>query len=119
MNSSFSVPSQFRSRSSRSGYFFASGDVQLVDPLVDRPPPRLDHSRRGDFELGLIHVVEEGEKLVILSLRDRVELVVVALAQPIVRPRNTVPVVLTRSTTDSTRNCSMSIPPSWLIGVLR
>ena len=25
------------------------------------------------------------------------------------------PVVLTRSTTDSTRNCSTSMPPSWLI----
>ena len=29
------------------------------------------------------------------------------------------PVVLTRSTTDSTRNCSRSMPPSWLISVLR
>ena len=39
--------------------------------------------------------------------------------QPIVRPSQTDAVVFTRSMTDSTRNCSTSIPPSWLIGVLR
>ena len=44
-------------------------------------------------------VVEEGEELVILLLRDRVELVVVTLAQPTVRPSKAVAVVFTRSTT--------------------
>ena len=75
---------------------------------------------RGELELGLVDVVEEGEELVILALRDRVVLVVVALgsSRPSGRGRRS-PVVFTRSTTDSTRNCSRSIPPSWLIGVLR
>ena len=41
----------------------------------------------------LVDVVEEGEELVVFALRDRVELVVVARAQPTVRPRKTVPVV--------------------------
>ena len=44
---------------------------------------------------------------------------VVALVQPIVKPRKTVPVVLTRSMIESTRNCSRSMPPSSLMGVLR
>ena len=38
---------------------------------------------------------------------------------PTVSPSHTAPVVLTRSTTASTRNCSGSTPPSWLIPVLR
>ncbi len=52
--------------------------MQLVD-LGPDPSSPLELLFGRDLELGLIHVVEEGEKLVILALGDRVVLVVVAL----------------------------------------
>ena len=73
----------------------------------------------GDFSPQLVDAVEEGIELIEVFLRDRVELVVVARAHPTVSPRNASPVVLTRSTTASTRYCSKSMPPSSLIMVLR
>ena len=93
--------------------------VKLVRSRARISLPRGQLRRRGDLELGLIHVVEESEELVILALEIGSYLWSWHWAQPTVRPRKTVPVVLTRSTIDSTRNCSTSIPPSWLISVLR
>ena len=50
---------------------------------VDLPRPPRSRCRqvlwRGDLEVGLVHVVEEGKEPVILALGDRVVLVVVAL----------------------------------------
>ena len=60
------------------GVLLRQGAVQLVD-LAANLAPSGDLARRGDLEVGLIHVVEEGEELVILALGDRVVLVVVAL----------------------------------------
>ncbi len=63
--------------------------------------------------------VEEGEELVELALRDRVVLVVMAPAQPIVRPMNTVAVVSTRSTAFSIRHSSSIEPASVTVRLLR
>ncbi len=52
--------------------------VKLIDLALDLPPSG-QFLRRGDFELGLIDIVEEGEEPVILALGERVILVVVAL----------------------------------------
>ena len=53
--------------------------VKLVDLRRGSPSSSRDLARRGDLELGLVHVVEEGEEPVVLALGDRVVLVVVAL----------------------------------------
>ena len=52
--------------------------MELIDPGADLLPMG-QLGRRGDLEIGLIHIVEEGEEPVILALGDRVVLVVVAL----------------------------------------
>jgi hypothetical protein len=67
---------------------------------------------RGDGDLGLVAVIEEGEMLVVFFLRDWIILVVVALAAAHRQAEEGVAVVFARSMIDSTRNCSRSMPPS-------
>ncbi len=52
--------------------------VEGLDPGADLPSPG-QLGRSGDLQLGLVHIVEEGEEPVILALADRVVLVIVAL----------------------------------------
>ena len=52
--------------------------MKLVDLAADLLASR-DLLRRGELELGLIHVVEEGKELIVLTLRDGIVLVIVAL----------------------------------------
>ena len=78
MNASASVFSHVRSRSSRSGYAPASVRCQSsIWARIALASGQL--RRRGDLELGLVDVVEEGEEPVVVALGDRVVLVVVAL----------------------------------------
>ena len=52
--------------------------MEPIDPVPDLAAPG-QFRRRGDLQVGLVHVVEEGEEPVVLALADRVVLVVVAL----------------------------------------
>ena len=76
-------------------------------------------SQSGCDAVDILLIIEESEKLVIIKLGQRIEFVIVALSASTVRPSHTAPVVFTRSTTASTRNCSASVPPSWFTSVLR
>ncbi len=58
----------------------------------------------------VVRVVEDRKQLVVLSLRERIVLVIVALAQAIVGPSQTANVVLTRSTTAACRNFEIDAP---------
>ncbi len=69
---------------------------------------------RRQRQLVFLAVVEERVQLVILAMRNRIELVRMALSpQPMVIPSQIVPVVSTRFLTRSTRYCSGSLPPSY------
>ena len=54
----------------------------------------------------MIHAGERGVQAVVVALRDRIELVIVAPAQPTVRPRNASPVARIISSTVSARICA-------------
>ena len=74
---------------------------------------------RVDDALGLVVVVQEGEQPVVLFLRDRVELVVVALGTLDRQAEDALAEASMRSNIASMRNCSGSMPPSSLIIELR
>ena len=65
------------------------------------------------------NVIEEGKEPVVIALRDRIVLVVVAVGAFERSPSHAIPSVRTRSVTYSTRYSSSMIPPSELITWLR
>ena len=71
------------------------------------------------LEVNFQSAIKECVKLVVLLLADGSYLWSWQRAQPTVEPSHTVPRVLVRSNTCSTRNSSLSMPPSRFVRVLR